>query len=342
MAGCCAGTAGCRCVLSAAADDGCSPVQIDVAGAGSTAVPFTVGATFDPTRLVRTDGNEPWTIETIAGCDVLVPRCQYDAPDFVFMCVGGNHVGYALLGLDCETGASVPLYQAVDSTSTSTSLPSGWDACCADANSGGFAPMFSDGTDPTTTVGYVFIRYDNETGTYQQRYVTTGGSATNTKPGSWEIGACATSTGGGGGGGTVDTVPGVANFTVASGFVVDGTAYPDWGIPNLTAAQRVITLNMPPGFTDADWTRIVVTIHGATGALTENFTATVRDITNSVDVAALTIASGTAPSSGKIRSAATIGSGAWTDNTDLRLTVACEDNLVGGLQVDVFYAMNPT
>lgn len=347
MAGCgCGSSSGCSCVLAAAPDGDCDPVEITVTGAGSSAVPFTIGGVLHLSRFLRLNGNEPWHVETnVGGCDEILPRCQYEAEPFLPMVnSSGTLVGYTFLGLDCETGTNVPLYEALDSTSTSTALPSGWEPSCTSETAGSFIPMFTDGEDASTRVGYVFIRYDIESGTYQQRYITNAGTITNTKPGSWEVGACGT-TGGGGGSlpsGSVSTVPGVASFTVASGLVIDGTSYPDWAIQDLADAQRVITLNMPPGFTDADWTRIVVTLHGVTGALTADFTATVRDVTNSVDVAALTIANGTAPSSGKIRSAAAISSGSWVDDTDLRLTLACQDDLVGGLQVDVFYAMNPT
>jgi hypothetical protein len=63
--------------MEAEADDGCNPVTTTVTGAGSTAVPFVVGTSFDISRLVRLDGNEPWTTGVEGGCTVLVPRCRY-------------------------------------------------------------------------------------------------------------------------------------------------------------------------------------------------------------------------------------------------------------------------
>jgi len=70
-------TGACACLINAEADDGCNPVSVTVTGAGSVAVPYVIGTTFDFTRLVRLDGNEPWAVGTDGGCTVLVPRCRY-------------------------------------------------------------------------------------------------------------------------------------------------------------------------------------------------------------------------------------------------------------------------
>jgi hypothetical protein len=351
MAGCCAGTAGCRCVVSAADAGDCDGVEIDVTGAGSSAVPFSIGATLHLDRFIRTDGNEPWEIGTADGCEKLVPRCQFDAESFLLMTnTSKTLVGYALLGLDCETGTNVPLYQAVDTTATSQTLPSGWEPACASSVAGSFAPMFTDADDESTRVGYVFIRYDNETDTYQQRYITNAGTITSTKPGGWVAGHCAAaSSGGGGGGGSlpsggISTVPGSVHFYLSSSTVKDGYYYPDWGLPTLQATPDacVDTLHIPPGYDDADWTRIAVSILGTNAALLEDFTVTVKDVTNSVDVATFTFASGTSPTNGKIEDSATISSGSWTDDTDVQLFVECQDDFVGGVHVEAFYAMNPS
>lgn len=346
MAGCCQGTAGCRCVVSAATPGACDAVEITVTGAGSSAVPFSIGATLDLDLVARTDGNEPWKLATADGCLKLVPRCEFVAEDFLLMTNSSKTlVGYALLGLNCETGTNVPLYQAVDSTTTSTSLPSGWEPACASAIAGQFAPMFTDADDETTRVGYVFIRHDIETGTYQQRYITNAGTITNTKPGGWVVGHCATGSSGGGSlpSGGISTLPGSVHFYLASSTVKDGYYYPDWGLPTLQATpnQCVDTLHLPPGYDDADWTRLVVTLLGVPSALAENFTVTVKDVTNSVDVGAITFTSGTAPTSGKITDDLTISSGSWSDDTDVQLFVECEDNWVGGVHVEAFYEANP-
>ena len=74
---CCSGASGCRCVELAAADDGCSAVRATVTGAGSSATPYVIGTTTDLTRLVRLDGNEPWTVDVVSGCSMIVPRCIY-------------------------------------------------------------------------------------------------------------------------------------------------------------------------------------------------------------------------------------------------------------------------
>ncbi|HVE28341.1 MAG TPA: hypothetical protein VNC22_23195 [Sporichthya sp.] len=348
MAGCgCGSSAGCSCVLAAAADGDCDAVEIEVTGAGSSAVPFVIGAVFHPTRFIREDGNEPWKIETVSGCDTLLPRCQYEAEPFLPM-VNSSHtlVGFAFLGLDCETGTNVPLYEAVDSTSTSTALPSGWEPACTSASAGHFIPMFTDPDDEATRVGYAFVRYDIESGTYQQRYITNAGSVTTTKPGSWKVGSCGTASSSGGTlpSGGVSTVPGSAHFYLMSSTIKDGYYYPDWGIPSLqaTPTQCVDTLSLPTGYDDASWKRIIVTLHGLSGALTEDFTVTVKDVTGTVDVATLTIASGTAPTSGKIYSDATIVSGSWDDNTDIQAFIECEDDLVGGCHIEVQYELNPS
>lgn len=352
MAGCCQGTAGCRCVISAATPGACDAVEIDVTGAGSSAVPFSIGATLDLDKVARTDGNEPWKIDTADGCLKLVPRCEFSAENFLLMTNSSKTlVGYALLGLDCETGTNVPLYEAVDSTATSTTLPSGWEPACASSVAGEFAPMFTDADDETTRVGYVFIRRDAETGVFQQRYITNAGTITNTKPGGWVTGHCSatTSSGGGGGGGSlpsggISVMPGSVHFYLSSGTVKDGYYYPDWGIPSLqgTPTQCVDTLHIPPNYDDADWTRLAVTLQGVQAALTADFTVTVKDVTNSVDVATLTFASATSPTNGKIEDSVTIPSGSWSDDTDVQIFVECEDDWVGGVHAEAFYQMNPS
>jgi len=349
MAGCCAGTAGCRCVVSAAVDGDCDGVEITVTGAGSAAVPFEIGGVLHLTRFLRTLGNEPWAIGTDDGCEKIVPRCQYNAESFLLMTnTSKTLVGYALLGLDCELGTNVPLYQAVDSGSVSTTLPSGWEPACTSSVAGSFAPMFTDADDESTRVGYVFIRYDVEADQYQQRYITNAGTITTTKPPSWVVGHCAAASSGGGGGslpsGGVSTVPGSVHFYLSSSTVKDGYYYPDWGLPTLQATpdQCVDTLHLPDDFTDADWTRMTLTLQGVPSALTEDFTATVKDVTNTVDIGVITIASGTAPTGGKITADLTISSGSWTDDTDVQLFIECEDDLVGGVHVEAMYRMNPT
>jgi hypothetical protein len=350
MAGCCSGTAGCRCVVSAAADGDCDAVEISVTGAGSSAVPFSIGGILHLSRFIRFDGNEPWAIQTDGnGCEVIYPRCQYDAESFLLMTnTSKTLVGYALLGLDCETGTTVPLYQAIDATSTSTTLPSGWEPACTTAVAGSFAPMFTDGEDESTRAGYVFIRFDIETGTYQQRYITNAGTITNTKPGGWEQGACGSTSSGGGGGslpsGGVTSVPGSWHVYLNSSTVKDGYYYPDWGLPTLqaTPTQCTDTLHIPPGYDDADWSRMTVTLQGVTGALTADMTLTVKDVTNSVDVGSITIASGTSPTNGKIEDDLTISSGSWSDSTEVQVFVECEDNWVGGVHVEAFYDLNPS
>jgi hypothetical protein len=348
MAGCCAGTAGCRCVVSAATPGDCDAVEIEVAGAGSSAVPFTIGATLDLTKVVQLDGYEPWTVDTVGGCDLIVPRCQFDAESFLLMTNSSKVlVGYALLGLDCETGTNVPLYQAIDTTATSTTLPSGWEPACTSSVAGSFAPMFTDGEDESTRAGYVFIRHDPSTGTYQQRYITNAGTITSTKPPSWEVGQCAASSGGGGGSlpsGGISVMPGSFHFYLSSSTVKDGYCYPDWGIPTLqaTPTQCVDTLHIPPDYTDADWTRMTVTLLGVNAALTEDMTFTVRDVTNTVDIGVITFASGSSPSGGKIEDDLVISSGSWVDSTDIQVFIECEDNWLGGVHIEVFYSMNPS
>lgn len=349
MAGCgCGSSSGCTCVIEAAATDDCTAVEIDVTGAGSSAVPFTVGATLHISRFLRLDGNEPWHVETNGdGCDEILPRCQYEAEPFLPMVnSSGILVGFTFLGLNCETGTNVPLYEAVDSTSTSTSLPSGWEPACTSSNAGHFIPMFTAADDESTRVGYCFVRYDIESGTYQQRYITNAGSITTTKPSGWVVGACGTGTGGGGSlpSGSVSTVPGGAHFYLMSSTIKDGYYYPDWGIPSLQATpdECVDTLSLPTGYDDASWTRLIVTLQGVGSALLEDFTVTVKDVTNTADVATLTIASGTAPTSGKIRQDVAIGSGSWVDDTDIQVFIECEDDFVGGAHIEAQYELNPS
>lgn len=329
-------------------DGDCDGVEITVSGAGSSAVPFEIGGVLHLTRFLRTLGNEPWAIGTDDGCEKIVPRCQYDAESFLLMTNTSKVlVGYALLGLDCETGTNVPLYQAIDTTATSTSLPSGWEPACASSVAGAFAPMFTDGEDESTRAGYVFIRYDVEADEYQQRYITNAGTITTTKPGGWEVGQCATGTSSGGDStpsGGISTLPGSAHFYLSSSTVKDGYVYPDWGIPLIqaTPTQCVDTLHMPPGYSTADWTEIAVSVHGVVAALTADLVLTVKDVTNSVTIGSITFASGSAPTNGKLEDTATISSGSWVDNTDIQLLVACQDDFVGGVHVEVFYEANPT
>jgi hypothetical protein len=126
--------------------------------------------------------------------------------------------------------------------------------------------------------------------------------------------------------------------------VKDGYYYPDWGLPTLqaTPTRCVDTLHMAPNYDDADWTRMTVTLLGVVAALAEDFTVTVKDVTNTVDVGTITIASGTSPTNGKITDDLTISSGTWEDDTDVQLFVECEDAWVGGVHVEVFYEMNPS
>jgi Ni,Fe-hydrogenase III small subunit len=79
-----------------------------------------------------------------------------------------------------------------------------------------------------------------------------------------------------------------------------------------------------------------------TGALTADMTLTVKDVTNSVDVGSITIASGTSPTNGKIEDDLTISSGSWSDSTEVQVFVECEDNWVGGVHVEAFYDLNPS
>ena len=189
MAGCCSGAGGCRCNVTFEEDDGCNPVQITISGAGSAAAPFVIGSTFDVTRVVRLEGNEYWAVDDVAGCDVLVPRGQYELRSSSVMCHSGTgaFVGYTLVILDIVAGTEVLRWQAVDSTTLQTSLPANWAFCCPQLT-GEFHSMCTaagDPDDPDTLVGYVTIRYDIETGTYQQQYITLAGSITTTIPGSW-------------------------------------------------------------------------------------------------------------------------------------------------------------
>lgn len=77
--GCCRSGSACACVISAEADDGCNPITTTITGAGSVGSPFVVGTAWDPTRVFRLDGNEPWTTQVVGGCTIIVPRCRYSA-----------------------------------------------------------------------------------------------------------------------------------------------------------------------------------------------------------------------------------------------------------------------
>lgn len=316
--GCCKGSGSCGCVEQGATDDGCALVTIEVTGAGTTAAPFVITPTAHLSRVFRSDGNEPWVLTTDGdGCDIVAPRCQYDvAPTALMVNAGGSLQGYAFQVFDCELGSAVWKYQALNTDTVQTSLPSGWRPSCGTMVGAAWHPLYTDGDVLTTLAGYAFLRYDIEADVYSQRYVTLAGSTTLTKPGAWEQGACATSSGGGGGGGSgtfPDPLPGSIHLYLQSGTVLDDKKYPDWGLPGLDVSERWDALHLPPGYTGADWTRFVISVGHVTATLTEALTITLKDLTNSVDVATWTWPAGTSPVSSALHADLTISSGSFTD-----------------------------
>lgn len=316
--GCCKGTGACGCVTSGATDDGCNLVTIDVTGAGTTVAPFVITPTVHLERVFRQDGNEPWKQTVDGGCDILVPRCQYEVAPIVLMVnASGVLQGYGFQVFDCELGSAVWKYQALDTDTVQTSLPSGWRPSCGSAVGAPWHPLYTDGETLSTLAGYVFLRYDIEADVYTQKYVTLAGSTTATKPGAWEQGACATSSGGGGGGGGgssfPDPLPGSIHVYLQSGTVLDDKKYPDWGLPGLDVSQRWDALHLPPDYTGGDWTRMVLTVMNVTAPLTEALTITLKDLTNAVDVATWTWPAGTAPISSALHADKAITSGSFTD-----------------------------
>jgi hypothetical protein len=341
--GCCKGTGACGCIEQGAPDDPCEPVEITVTGAGTTASPFLITPETHLDRIVSTDGWEPWQIENVAGCDIITPRCQYGDTPSVLMCNASSVLqGYAFQVLNCELGTSVWKYQALDTTTVQTSLPSGWRPCCGQTGGYAWHPFYTDGDLASTLIGYGYLRSDVEVGTVQQQYVTLAGSITTSKPGSWEQGSCAVaSSGGGGGGGTgtfPDPLPGSIHLYLQSGLVLNDRKYPDWGQPGLDNTLRWDALHLPPGYTGADWMRFVVTVVNVSSPLTSALTVTLKDLTNSVDVATKTWPSGTAPSGGALHGDLSISSGSFTDwiKVQWHIASAQADNSFG-LHGEAFY-----
>lgn len=341
--GCCKGTGSCACIVQGAPDAACSPVEVTVPGAGTTGSPFLVTAELHLDRVFRLDGNEPWALGTEGGCEVVVPRCLYDATPSILMCNASAVLqGYAFQVLDCELGTAAWKYQAVDSTTVQTSLPAGWRPCCGQSGGYDWHPFYTDGADASTLVGFAFLRYDLEADSYAQRYVTLAGSITTTKPGTWEQGDCAVSSGGGGGGGGgssfPDPLPGSIHLYLQSGLVLDDTKYPDWGQPGLANSQRWDALHLPPDYTGADWTRLVITVMNVTSPLTANLIVTLKDLTNTVDIATWTWPSGTAPISNALHADLTISSGSFTDWIKVQWHIEnVQDGNAFGLHAEAFY-----
>lgn len=341
--GCCKGTGACGCVQAGAVDDGCDPVQISVSGAGTTASPFLIAANTDLSRVVQTAGWEPWQIETVAGCDLITPRIQYEATPSVLMANGAGALqGYAVLVLDGDAGTATWKYQALDTSTLQTSLPSGWRPACGWSEGVAFHPLYTDGSDLTTLAGYVIIRRDLSGGTYDQRYVTLAGSVTSTKPGSWEQADCAVASGGGGGGGGgssfPDPLPGSIHLYLQSGTVLNDKKYPDWGQPGLDTSKRWDALHLPPDYTGADWTRMVVTVVNVSNPLTTALKVTLKDLTNAVDVATWTWPAGTAPVSNALHADKAITSGSFTDWIKVQWHIeTVEADNAFGLHAEAFY-----
>lgn len=504
---CCSGAGQCRCRVSAEADDGCNPVGVQLSGSGTDAAPFVVGTTWNPERAFRTDGNEPWQVGTEGGCSVLVPR-QYRLHESRVMCdASGVHVGYAFAILDVDAGTEVVRYQALDTTTVQNSLPSGWTFCCPQSAAEVHAMCTAAAVegDPDDLVGYAMLRYDVESDTYQQQYVTVAGSITTTLPANWIPCGCgaadaaggdpdvdltenfisisiplalpstanltltnmaaaedfldtsirfgtlldltdweearlvvrkmgtagatgaeirveystvnpgsafvggdwlplgtsdievaidvqntvlasswiaitalarddvyvaptmqggdgaldpiigqvslqlrrqvvtdvAVTGGGGGGGGPATEVPAVFSLTLPMNEVIEGQRYPNFGIPGLADNDRVEIIRLPPGFTTGTWTRLAVTLHNVTGVTTEDVVVVLRNVTDAVDVATLTIASGTSPSSNRIIDEVAIGAGTIADEDALQwyISGAADDNAYA-LRADAFYELS--
>lgn len=228
----------------------------------------------------------------------------------------GTLVGYSWLDLDRGSGLASPQYQALGTTTVTTSLPSGWGPFCSTEASSAAYPMFTDGTDPTTLVGFVWL--DRVAGVVTQQYQTLGGSVTHAKPGGWEPGACGSTTAGGGGGGgggaSVAEVPESAHLYLFSS-MVQVAYYPDWGIPTLTQADRTDTLLVPPGYDGADYVRLAVVLKHVTAPLASDFVISALDVSNTLTIATITIPSGTAPANDEIFRSVDIIAGSFVDNT---------------------------
>jgi hypothetical protein len=147
--------------------------------------------------------------------------------------------------------------------------------------------------------------------------------------------------GGGGGGGPATDIPAVFSLTLPMNEVIAGQRYPNFGIPGLADNDRVEIIRLPPGFTTGTWTRLAVTLHNVTGATTDDVVCVLRNVTDTVDVATVTIASGTSPTSNRIVTEVAIGAGTIADEDALQWYIAdAPDDNAFALRADAFYELS--
>lgn len=239
---------------------------------------------------------------------------------FLKMCnSAGVLQGYSWIEVNKTTGATVQKYQALNTTTVTSTLPGGWEPCCSTENSSLAYPMFTVADDPTTLVGWVWLDRVVATQVVTQQYVTLAGSVTTSKPAGWLPGACGSTSGGGGGGGSsVAEIASCENLYLMASMVRDATFYPDWGIPALATTDRKDKVLVPPGYSGGDWTRIAVALENVTAPLAEDFQLELLDLTNSVTVGSITIPSGTSPINDEIFRSVIIGAGSFTDGIDIQ------------------------